>query len=122
MAPLRSHILNQLEGLNTDRMISFWYGARSKKEMFYDDVFKDLEKKNKNFTFHVSMSDPEESDNWTGLKGFVHINLYEHYLKNHDDPAEIEYYLCGPPPMIDSIISMLDDMGVEENMIHYDKF
>ena len=122
MAPLRSHILNQLDGINTRRRISFWYGARSKKEMFYDDDFKNLENCYQNFSYHVSLSNPEETDNWSGPTGFIHIHLHDSYLKEHEDPTEIEYYLCGPPPMIDAVIATLYDLGVEDDMIYYDKF
>jgi len=122
MAPLRSHILNQLDGINTFRKISFWYGARSKKEMFYDEDFKDLEERYHNFSYHVSLSDPENSDNWSGPTGFIHTHLYDAYLKDHEDPTEIEYYLCGPPPMVNAVINKLHDLGVEDDMIYYDKF
>jgi Na+-transporting NADH:ubiquinone oxidoreductase subunit F len=122
MAPLRSHILHQLDGINTQRKISFWYGARSKKEMFYDEVFKDLEKRHDNFTYHIALSSPDKEDNWTGLKGFIHNHLCGTYLCSHKDPTEIEYYLCGPPPMIDAIINALYDLGVEDETIFYDKF
>lgn len=122
MAPLRSHILHQLDGIHTKRNVSFWYGARSKKEMFYDDVFKDLEKKYDNFTYHVALSHPEADDQWSGLTGFIHKHLCDTHLCRHDDPTEIEFYLCGPPPMINAIIEALYDLGVEEDMIFYDKF
>jgi Na+-transporting NADH:ubiquinone oxidoreductase subunit F len=122
MAPLRSHILNQLDGINTHRKISFWYGARSKKEMFYDEDFKDLENRYQNFSYHVALSNPEEKDNWSGPTGFIHTYIYDSYLKDHEDPTEIEYYLCGPPPMIDAVIASLHDLGVEDDMIYYDKF
>ncbi len=122
MAPLRSHILHQLEGINSGRKISYWYGARSKREMFYDEDFKALEKRFPNFTYNVSLSAPEPEDNWTGMTGFIHTNLCDNYLCNHEDPTEIEYYLCGPPPMIDGVINGLYDMGVEDDMIFYDKF
>ena len=122
MAPLRSHILWQLEGLKSGRKISFWYGARSLRELFYDDLFKDLEKRNENFTYYVSLSSPEKSDNWEGLTGFIHEHLCNSYLSRHEDPTEIEYYLCGPPPMIDAVINALYDIGVEDDMIYYDKF
>ncbi len=122
MAPMRSHILHQLNGLNTNRKISFWYGARSWQEMFYDDEFRELAEKYENFTYHVALSDPQPEDNWQGLTGYIHQCLYEEYLKSHEDPTEIEFYLCGPPPMISSIEKMLDDLGVEPEMIAYDKF
>jgi Na+-transporting NADH:ubiquinone oxidoreductase subunit F len=122
MAPLRSHILHQLEGIDSGRKITFWYGARSVKEMFYHEEFLDLEKRFDNFTYHVALSAPEKEDNWTGLTGFVHLHLIDSYLKDHEDPTEIEYYLCGPPPMIDAVIESLYDLGVEDDMIFYDKF
>lgn len=122
MAPLRCHILHQLEGINSGRKISFWYGARSVKEMFYHEEFTELAKQYDNFTYHVALSSPEKDDNWTGLTGFVHTHLIESYLKNHEDPTEIEYYLCGPPPMIDAVIDSLYELGVEDDMIFYDKF
>jgi Na+-transporting NADH:ubiquinone oxidoreductase subunit F len=122
MAPLRSHIFEQLNGLNTTRKISFWYGARSLKEMFYDQDFKNLEKKYDNFSYHVALSAPDKEDNWTGLTGFIHSHLCDSYLCTHDDPTEIEFYLCGPPPMIDAVLKALYDYGVEDDMIFYDKF
>ena len=122
MAPMRSHILHQLNTLKTRRRISFWYGARSWQEMFYDDEFRELAERYDNFTYHVALSDPQPEDNWQGLTGFIHQCLYDEYLKNHEDPTEIEYYLCGPPPMISAIEKMLDDLGVEPEMIAYDKF
>ncbi len=122
MAPLRSHILHQLDGIGSKRKISFWYGARSKKEMFYDEDFKDLENRHDNFSYHIALSSPDKEDNWTGLTGFIHNHLCGTYLCNHEDPTEIEYYLCGPPPMIDAIINALYDLGVEDDMIYYDKF
>ena len=122
MAPMRSHILNQIEAVHTDRRMTFWYGARSVSEMFYDDEFKHLAAAHPNFTYHIALSDPQPEDNWNGPVGFIHQVLYDTYLKDHDDPAEIEYYLCGPPPMIDAVTAMLDDLGVEPEMIAYDKF
>ncbi|MEE4362886.1 MAG: NADH:ubiquinone reductase (Na(+)-transporting) subunit F [Desulfotignum sp.] len=122
MAPLRSHILHQLEGINSGRKISFWYGARSVKEMFYHEEFTDLAERYDNFTYHVALSSPEKEDNWTGLTGFVHTHLIDSYLNDHEDPTEIEYYLCGPPPMIDAVIDSLYELGVEDDMIFYDKF
>jgi len=122
MAPLRSHILHQLDGIHTERKISFWYGARSRKEMFYDDIFKELEKKYNNFTYHIALSSPDKKDHWDGLTGFIHNHLCDSYLCSHEDPTQIEFYLCGPPPMINAIINALYDLGVEDDMIFYDKF
>ncbi|MEH0019477.1 MAG: NADH:ubiquinone reductase (Na(+)-transporting) subunit F [Desulfobacter sp.] len=122
MAPLRSHILHQLDGIDSGRKISYWYGARSKKEMFYDEDFKDLENRYDNFTYHVSLSSPEKNDEWDGMTGFIHNHLCGAYLCDHEDPTEIEYYLCGPPPMVDSVIDALYELGVEDDMIYYDKF
>ena len=122
MAPLRSQILHQLNTLNTQRIVTFWYGARSKQELFFDELFKSLENKYKNFSYNVALSEPQPEDNWTDMTGYIHQNLYEHYLRTHEDPTEIEYYLCGPPMMIDAIVLMLDDLGVEPEMIAFDKF
>lgn len=122
MAPMRSHIFDQLNAVHTDRKITFWYGARSFREMFFDDEFKALQEKNPNFSYNVALSEPQPEDNWTGMTGFIHQALYDNYLVNHEDPTEIEYYLCGPPPMIDAVVRMLDDLGVEEENILYDKF
>ena len=122
MAPLRSQIRDELLRKNTKRRMSFWYGARSLQEMFYDEEFKELAENYDNFSYHVALSDPQKEDNWTGLTGFIHQAAYDHYLKDHEDPAEIEYYLCGPPMMIDAVINMLDNLGVEPEMIAYDKF
>jgi Na+-transporting NADH:ubiquinone oxidoreductase subunit F len=122
MAPMRSHILHQLEALKTDRRITFWYGARSVSEMFYHEEFTRLAETHPNFSYHVALSDPQPGDDWDGPVGFIHQVLYERYLKDHEDPTEIEYYLCGPPLMIDAVTAMLDDLGVEPEMIAYDKF
>ena len=122
MAPMRSHILNQLEAAHTQRKITFWYGARSVSEMFYDEEFKRLAAEHPNFSYHVALSEPQPEDHWEGPVGFIHQVLFKQYLKAHDDPTEIEYYLCGPPPMIDAVTRTLDDLGVEPEMIAYDKF
>ena len=122
MAPLRSQILDQLEGVKTQRMMTFWYGARSMQELFYYDEFKALAEKHENFAYYVALSSPLREDNWDGLTGYIHIQLRDQYLMSHPDPTEIEYYLCGPPMMIDACVEMLDDLGVEEEMIAYDKF
>lgn len=122
MAPMRSHLYDLLKTNKTDRKISFWYGARSLREMFYDDEFKALAEKFPNFSYTVGLSEPLEEDNWKGSVGFIHQVLYDNLLKDHDDPTEIEYYMCGPPPMIDAVDKMLYDLGVEPEMIAYDKF
>ena len=122
MAPMRSHIFDQLKRINTNRKMTFWYGARSLREMFYDDEFKDLEKDNENFSYHVALSEPLPEDNWEGMKGFIHQCLLENYLKNHEDPTEVEYYICGPPMMNQCVMDMLDNLGVEKEMIAFDDF
>ena len=122
MAPLRSHIFNQLETLHTQRAISFWYGARSIQELFFDDEFSRLEEKYKNFSYNVALSQPEPDDQWEGMIGYIHECLLENYLEEHEDPSEIEYYLCGPPMMVDAVEKMLDNLGVDPEMIAYDKF
>lgn len=122
MAPMRSHIFDILDTKNTTRKVSYWYGARSVREMFYDDEFKALAKRFPNFSYNIALSEPVPEDNWTGPTGFIHQVLYDSYLKNHEDPTEIEYYMCGPPPMIDAVDRMLYDLGVEPEMIAYDKF
>jgi len=122
MAPMRSHIFDLLKTKRSTRKISFWYGARSLREMFYDDEFKELAEEFPNFSYNVGLSEPVPEDNWTGPIGFIHNVLYENYLKKHDDPTDIEFYMCGPPPMIDAVDQMLWDLGVEPEMIDYDKF
>lgn len=122
MAPLRSHILHQLLTVKTSRKITFWYGARSVQEMFYDDEFSGLDLQFENFSYHVALSDPQPGDHWDGMIGFIHQCVYDNYLKNHDDPTEIEYYLCGPPMMLKSVQKMLYDLGVEPEMIAFDDF
>jgi Na+-transporting NADH:ubiquinone oxidoreductase subunit F len=122
MAPMRSHIFDQLKRLKSDRKITFWYGARSKREMFYDEEFKQLAKENPNFTYHVALSDAQPEDNWTGYKGFIHQVLCDEYLAKHDDPTEIEYYLCGPPIMLSCMRTMLENSGVDSEMVEYDDF
>ena len=122
MAPLRSHIFHLLKTEKTKRKISFWYGARSVKEMFYDEEFKALAEEFDNFTYQVALSDPLPEDNWNGPTGFIHQVAHDMHLKNHDDPTECEYYLCGPPMMISAVQKMLWDLGVEEDMIDYDDF
>ena len=122
MAPMRSHLFHLFQTLKTGRKVSFWYGARSVREMFYDEHFKNIEKKFPNFTYNVALSEPMEEDNWSGHTGFIHQVLHDEYLMNHDDPTEIEYYMCGPPPMINACDNMLDSLGVEKEMIAYDSF
>jgi Na+-transporting NADH:ubiquinone oxidoreductase subunit F len=122
MAPMRSHIFDLFKTLKTKRKVSFWYGARSMREMFYHDQYLELEKEFPNFSYNVALSEPMKEDNWTGPTGFIHQVLYDNYLGNHEDPTEIEYYMCGPPMMIDACDKMLYDLGVEKEMIAYDKF
>lgn len=122
MAPLRSHVFHLLNTEKSKRKISFWYGARSKRDIFYYEEFKALEKKNKNFNFNIALSEPQSSDKWKGNIGFIHQVVYEQYLKNHDSPEEIEYYLCGPPLMIEAVNKMLYNLGVDREMIKYDDF
>jgi Na+-transporting NADH:ubiquinone oxidoreductase subunit F len=122
MAPLRSHIFHLLKTEKSERKISFWYGARSEKEMFYHEEFLALEKEFDNFTYHVALSDPLPEDNWKGPTGFIHQVANDMHLENHEDPSECEYYLCGPPMMISAVQKMLWDLGVEEDMIAYDDF
>jgi len=123
MAPMRSHMFHLFHTLQTrDRKIGFWYGARSKREMFYDDQFKEIANNFPNFSYNIALSEALPEDNWTGLTGFIHNALYENYLKNHEEPEEIEFYLCGPPMMIDAVQKMLDSLGVPPEMIAYDSF
>ncbi|HBZ31125.1 MAG TPA: NADH:ubiquinone reductase (Na(+)-transporting) subunit F, partial [Nitrosomonas nitrosa] len=122
MAPMRSHIFDQLCRLKSKRKISFWYGARSKNEMFYVEDFDKLAQENDNFKWYVALSEPLPEDNWEGYTGFIHEVLYEEYLKNHPAPEDCEYYLCGPPMMIQSVIKMLVDLGVEQENILFDDF
>lgn len=123
MAPLRSHLFHLFHTLKMrDRKVSYWYGARSKREMFYDEEFKDIAKNFPNFTYNVALSEPLPEDNWTGPQGFIHNVVYENYLKNHPEPEEVEYYLCGPPLMIDAVQKMLDSLGVPPEMIAFDIF
>jgi Na+-transporting NADH:ubiquinone oxidoreductase subunit F len=122
MAPLRAHIFHQLLTEKTDRKITFWYGARSRSEMFYDEEFSELERNFDNFKYYVALSDPQPEDKWDGPVGFIHQVAYDQYLKNHPDPTEIEYYLCGPPMMLKAVQEMLDRLGVEPEMIAFDDF
>ncbi len=122
MAPMRSHIFYQLKRLHSKRKISFWYGARSVREMFYTEDFDMLAKENENFTWHVALSDALPEDNWTGYTGFIHNVLYENYLKDHPAPEDCEFYMCGPPVMNAAVIKMLKDLGVEDENIMLDDF
>ncbi|RUO32253.1 NADH:ubiquinone reductase (Na(+)-transporting) subunit F [Aliidiomarina sedimenti] len=122
MAPMRSHIFDQLRRLNSKRKISFWYGARSKREMFYVEDFDMLADENENFEWHVALSDPTEEDNWEGFTGFIHNVLMENYLKDHPAPEDCEFYMCGPPVMNAAVINMLKDLGVEDENIMLDDF
>lgn len=122
MAPMRSHIFDQLRRLHSKRKITFWYGARSLREMFYVEDYDMLQKENENFTWHVALSEPLPEDNWKGYKGFIHQVLYDNYLKDHSAPEDCEYYICGPPMMNSAVINMLLDLGVEEENILFDDF
>ena len=122
MAPMRSHIFDQLKRLASTRKISFWYGARSVREMFYVEDFDRLATECPNFSWHVALSDPQPEDNWQGHTGFIHNVLYEHYLRDHEAPEECEFYMCGPPVMNAAVIKMLKDLGVEDDNILLDDF
>jgi len=122
MAPMRSHIFTQLLIQKTSRRMTFWYGARSKQEMFYEEEFAELDRRFENFSFNVALSEPMPEDHWEGYTGFIHQVAYDHYLSRHPDPTEIEYYLCGPPMMIAAVKKMLDSLGVEPEMIAFDDF
>ncbi len=122
MAPMRSHLFDLFHTKKTKRLVSFWYGARSLREMFYAAEFERIQKKFPNFSFHVALSEPLPEDNWTGPVGFIHQVVLDDYLNQHPDPTEIEYYLCGPPPMIAAAQKMLYDLGVEKGNILFDEF
>ncbi len=122
MAPMRSHILDQLLRLESKRTISFWYGARSRSELFYQDLFDRLAAEHENFSWHVALSEPLPEDDWQGYRGFIHQVVYEHYLKRHPDPEDCEYYLCGPTVMIKAVLHMLEDLGVPEQSVLFDDF
>lgn len=122
MAPLRSHIFHMFHTDKTKRKVSYWYGARSKREIFYDEQFMDIEKKFPNFNFNIALSEPVAEDKWEGMTGFIHQVLYDEYLSKLEEPEEIEYYLCGPPMMNDAVLKMLYDLGVPDEMIEFDDF
>ncbi len=122
MAPMRSHIFDQLKRLNSKRKISFWYGARSLREVFYEDEYDQLAQENDNFEWHLALSDPQPEDDWQGDTGFIHNVVLENYLKDHPAPEDVEYYMCGPPMMNAAVIKMLKDLGVEDENIMLDDF
>ncbi len=119
MAPLRSHIFHLFHTLKTTRKVSYWYGGRSLRELFYTEDFRE---KFPNFSYHIALSEPRPEDNWDGPVGFIHQVVYDNYLKNHPEPEEIEYYLCGPPLMLQAVLKMLDELGVPEENIAFDDF
>jgi Na+-transporting NADH:ubiquinone oxidoreductase subunit F len=122
MAPMRAHLFDQLERLQSKRKISFWYGARSVCEMFYTEDFDRLAHEHENFAWHVALSDPLPEDDWSGHTGFIHQVLLDQYLNKHPAPEDCEYYICGPPLMLQAVLKMLDDIGVESGNILYDDF
>ncbi len=122
MAPLRSHIFELLKTRNSRRKISYWYGGRSLRELFYQEEFRKLEEEHPNFSFHIALSAPLPEDGWTGPTGFIHQVLYDLYLKDHPAPEDIEYYMCGPPMMVSAVLQMLDQLGVEPESIFFDDF
>lgn len=122
MAPMRSHIFDQFHTLKTGRKATFWYGGRSMRELFYVDDFRAIEKDFPNFKFNIALSEPKPEDNWTGYTGFIHQVIIDNYLKNHAEPEEIEYYICGPPMMNQAVLKMLDDYGVPAENIAFDDF
>jgi Na+-transporting NADH:ubiquinone oxidoreductase subunit F len=122
MAPLRSHIFHLFKTLETGRKVSYWYGARSLREVFYQDEFEEIQKKHKNFTFNLALSEPLDEDNWKGYTGFIHQVLLDNYLSKHEEPEDIEYYFCGPPVMNSAVITMLNDLGVPKENIAFDDF
>jgi len=122
MAPMRSHLFHLYHTLKSSRKATFWYGARSKREIFYEDDFRAIEREFPNFSFHIALSEPLPSDNWTGPVGFIHQVILENYLNNHDAPEDIEYYLCGPPLMTNAVTDMLDNLGVASENVMFDDF
>ena len=122
MAPLRSHIFELFKDRRTTRKVSYWYGGRSLRELFYVDQFREIEREFPNFKFNIALSEPQPEDHWDGYTGFIHQVLYDHYLKDHPAPEDIEYYICGPPMMNQAVFKMLDDLGVEKENIAYDDF
>lgn len=122
MAPMRSHIFHMFNTVKTGRKATFWYGARSRREIFYEEHFRKIEKEFPNFKFHIALSEPKPEDNWDGYTGFIHQVILDNYLSKHDAPEDIEFYLCGPPMMNDAVFKMLYDLGVPEEMIAFDDF
>ena len=122
MAPLRSHIYELFKERKTNRKVSYWYGGRSLRELFYMDDFQALENEFDNFKMNIALSDALPEDNWTGSKGFIHQVLLDEYLSNHPAPEDIEYYICGPPMMLQAVRTMLDDLGVEPENVAFDDF
>ena len=122
MAPLRSHIMRKFKTDKTSRKVSYWYGARSAREMFYVEDFDKLSEEFPNFEWHVALSEPQPEDNWTGYTGFIHQVALDNYLADHPAPEECEYYLCGPPMMNSAVLKMLDDLGVDPENIRLDDF
>jgi len=122
MAPMRSHIFHLFHTLKTERKVTYWYGARSSREVFYEDHFRAIEKEFPNFTFNIALSEPQEEDKWEGYTGFIHQVLYDNYLRYHEEPEEIEYYMCGPPMMNSAVTKLLYDLGVPDEMVDFDDF
>ncbi|MDR1342143.1 MAG: NADH:ubiquinone reductase (Na(+)-transporting) subunit F [Prevotellaceae bacterium] len=122
MAPMRSHIFNLFKTIKTGRKVTFWYGARALREVFYEEQFREIEKMFPNFTFTVALSEPRPEDRWTGATGFIHQVIYDRYLKQHKAPEDIEYYLCGPPMMTEAATKMLYGLGVPDEMVMFDNF
>ncbi len=122
MAPMRSHIFDQFKRLHTGRKVSFWYGARSLREAFYVEDFEQVARDNPNFSWHLALSEPLPEDRWQGATGFIHQVLYDNHLRNHPSPEDVEYYLCGPPMMLQACMKMLDGLGVEPENIAFDDF
>ena len=122
MAPMRSHLFHLFHTLRTGRKVTFWYGARSKKEIFYEDHFRAIEKEFPNFTFSIALSEPLPEDNWDGPVGFIHQVIYDKYLIKHEEPEDIEFYICGPPMMNAAVTKMLYDLGVPDEMVAFDDF
>lgn len=122
MAPLRSHIFHLFHTMKTDRKVSYWYGARSKREVFYEEHFRKIEEEFPNFKFNIALSEPMPEDNWEGYTGFIHQVVLDNYLSKHPEPEEVEYYLCGPPIMNESVLKMLDNLGVPDENVDLDDF